>query len=53
MSLKERGGWERIEMVQEYAHLAAYAENVNFWSNSIAQKRNATGKGGVKCLIPK
>lgn len=35
MVLKELGGWERIEMVQKYAHLttlhlAAHAENVKF-----------------------
>lgn len=39
MVLKELGGWERIEMVQKYAHLApshlaAHANTVKFWSNS-------------------
>lgn len=39
MVLKELGGWERIEMVQKYAHLAtshlaAHANTVNFWSTS-------------------
>lgn len=37
MVLKEPGGWERIEGVQKYAHLApthlaAHAETVTFWS---------------------
>jgi len=37
MVLKELGGWERIEMVQKYAHLAPthlahHAETVTFWS---------------------
>lgn len=37
MVLKELGGWEKIEMVQKYAHLApshvaAHANTVNFWS---------------------
>jgi len=38
MVVKELGGWERIEMVQKYAHLApshlaAHANTVNFWSS--------------------
>src|SRR5690606_27406238 len=42
--LKELGGWERIEMVQKYAHLApshlaAHAETVNFWSISNGQEK--------------
>jgi integrase len=37
MVLKELGGWETIEMVQKYAHLApthlaSHAETVTFWS---------------------
>ncbi|EPX97256.1 MULTISPECIES: tyrosine-type recombinase/integrase [Ralstonia] len=37
--LKELGGWETIEMVQKYAHLApshvaAHANTVKFWSSS-------------------
>lgn len=37
MVLKELGGWETIEMVQKYAHLAPshladHAETVRFWS---------------------
>lgn len=44
MVLKELGGWETIEMVQKYAHLApshiaAHADTVNFWSNSDSQKK--------------
>lgn len=40
--LKELGGWETIEMVQRYAHLApshiaAHAATVKFWSNSVGQ----------------
>lgn len=43
MVLKELGGWERIEMVQKYAHLASshlaeHAETVKFWSNSQPNK---------------
>jgi len=43
MVLKELGGWETIEMVQKYAHLApshlaAHAQTVNFWSNSSEKK---------------
>ncbi len=39
MVLKELGGWERIEMVQKYAHLAPthlahHAENVKITSMS-------------------
>jgi hypothetical protein len=42
MVLKELGGWETIEMVQRYAHLApshiaAHAGTVKFWSKSQAQ----------------
>jgi len=42
MVLKELGGWERIEMVQKYAHLApshvaVHADTVNFWSESAEQ----------------
>ena len=40
--LKERGGWEVIDMVQRYAHLApshvaAHAATVKVWSNSAGQ----------------
>jgi integrase len=43
MVLKELGGWETIEMVQKYAHLApshlaAHAGTVKFWSISAVQK---------------
>lgn len=43
MVLKELGGWERIEMVQKYAHLAPshlanHAETVTFWSQQVALK---------------
>lgn len=43
MVLKELGGWERIEMVQKYAHLAPthladHAETVTFWSQSKLEK---------------
>lgn len=43
MVLKELGGWETIEMVQKYAHLAPshladHAGAVKFWSSSGAQK---------------
>lgn len=46
MVLKELGGWETIEMVQKYAHLApshlaAHAGTVTFWSHGPeAQKEN-------------
>jgi integrase len=38
--LKELGGWETIEMVQKYAHLApshiaAHANTVKFWSSGV------------------
>lgn len=40
--LKELGGWETIDMVQRYAHLApshiaSHAGTVKFWSNSAGQ----------------
>jgi integrase len=43
MVLKELGGWERIEMVQKYAHLApthlaTHAEMVTFWSPQASKK---------------
>ncbi len=43
MVLKELGGWEQIEMVQKYAHLAPshlaiHAETVKFWSKSPLKK---------------
>ena len=42
MVVKELGGWEKIEMVQKYAHLApshvaAHANTVNFWSKPTEQ----------------
>lgn len=50
--LKELGGWERIEMVQKYAHLApshwaAHAETVNFWSIPADKEKNAAWQSGV------
>ena len=41
MVLKELGGWETLEMVQKYAHLApshleAHADAVTFWSQGTA-----------------
>ncbi|KAG1248474.1 hypothetical protein G6F68_013782 [Rhizopus microsporus] len=44
MVLKELGGWERIEMVQKYAHLApthlaAHAETVTFWSQQTPETK--------------
>jgi hypothetical protein len=38
MVLKELGGWETVEMVRKYAHLApshiaAHANTVKFWSS--------------------
>ena len=44
MVLKDLGGWETIEMVQKYAHLApshiaVHAGTVNFWSISNEQKK--------------
>ncbi|RQS04530.1 site-specific integrase [Burkholderia sp. Bp9002] len=43
MVLKELGGWETVEMVQKYAHLApshlaAHAGTVKFWSRTGEQK---------------
>ncbi|MGF6611571.1 integrase [Paraburkholderia sp. WSM4175] len=43
MVLKELGGWETVEMVQKYAHLApshlaAHAGTVKFWSSAGEQK---------------
>nr|WP_249208131.1 tyrosine-type recombinase/integrase [Burkholderia vietnamiensis] len=45
MVLKELGGWETVEMVQKYAHLApshlaAHAGTVKFWSSTGEQKEN-------------
>lgn len=42
MALKELGGWETLEMVQKYAHLAPshlahHAETVTFWSQREAE----------------
>jgi len=47
MVLKELGGWESIEMVQKYAHLApshvaAHANAVQFWSSSNQQEKAPT-----------
>lgn len=47
MVLKELGGWESIEMVQKYAHLApshvaAHANAVKFWSSSNQQEKAPT-----------
>lgn len=44
MVLKELGGWERIEMVQKYAHLApthlaSHAETVTFWSQRAQESK--------------
>lgn len=44
--LKELGGWETIEMVQKYAHLApshvaAHANTVKFWSSPDRKEKNA------------
>ena len=39
MVLKELGGWEHIEMVQKYAHLAAHAETVTFWPEQTLEKK--------------
>ncbi|MGE4337566.1 MAG: site-specific integrase, partial [Pigmentiphaga sp.] len=46
MVLKELGGWETIEMVQKYAHLApshvaAHANTVMFWSERGPEKEKA------------
>lgn len=46
MVLKELGGWETLEMVQRYAHLATshlaeHANNVTFRSQCTAQKKKA------------
>jgi integrase len=43
MVLKELGGWETIQMVQKYAHLApshlaAHANSVKIWSRSPARE---------------
>jgi hypothetical protein len=44
MELKELGGWEAIQMVQKYAHLAPshlarHAETVTFWSQREAKNK--------------
>lgn len=46
MVLKELGGWETIEMVQKYAHLAPshianHAKTVTFWSQQESKKEIA------------
>ena len=54
--VKELGGWETIEMVQKYAHLApshleAHANAVTFWAHHTPETEIATGQGGDKVLI--
>lgn len=49
MVLKELGGWETIEMVQKYAHLApshlaAHASTVTFWSQEQEEKKENGNK---------
>ncbi|MFC3336936.1 site-specific integrase [Paracandidimonas soli] len=49
MVLKDLGGWETIEMVQKYAHLApshiaAHAGTVNFWSIPESEKETPPDK---------
>ncbi|OZI62154.1 tyrosine-type recombinase/integrase [Bordetella genomosp. 11] len=44
LALKELGGWETLEMVQKYAHLAPshlahHAQAVNFWSISTEEEK--------------
>jgi integrase len=44
MVLKELGGWETLEMVQKYAHLApshiaAHANTVKFWSRLVGEEK--------------
>lgn len=44
LALQALGGWETIEMVRKYAHLAPshlahHAETVNFWSNTVEAKK--------------
>ncbi len=52
----ERAGrWERIDMVQKYAHLApthltAHAETVTFLVTADARKETAAIAGGCRCL---
>lgn len=48
MVLKELGGWETIQMVQKYAHLApshmaTHANAVKFWSISDEQEKTPLG----------
>lgn len=48
MVLKELGGWETIQMVQKYAHLApshmaSHANTVNFWSISAEKEKTPLG----------
>lgn len=55
MRLKELDGWERIDMVQKYAHLApthltAHAETVTFLVTADARKETAAIAGGCRCL---
>jgi len=53
MVLKELGGWETIEMVQKYAHLApshlvAHANTVTFWSHDLDEAKE---NGNEDCAL--
>lgn len=53
MVLKELGGWETIEMVQKYAHLApshlaAHANTVTFWAQG---QETAKENGNEDCAL--
>jgi len=51
MVLKELGGWERIEMVKKYAHLAHHGEReCQDYVNIGAEKETAAIAGGCRCL---
>lgn len=48
MVLKELGGWETVEMVQKYAHLAPshlaqHANVVTFWAHDAVKEKAAPG----------
>lgn len=56
MVLKELGGWETIEMVQKYAHLApshlaGHASTVKFWSRLGGRKKKCRWQERHSSLI--
>lgn len=56
MVLKELGGWETIEMVQKYAHLAPthlahHANNVTFMARDDEQEKENGNPGAIQIAV--